>query len=90
MKREVATDGDVRFFLATDEAEVKTELKRIFPKRIITQEHPLQRHTLEGMQGALVDLWCLASTQSVLGSYWSSFSDAAAEIGHIPLTVVRG
>lgn len=90
MKREVAADGDVRFFLATDEAEVKAELKSLFPKRIITQELPLQRHTLEGMQGALVDLWCLASTQSILGSYWSSFSDAAAEIGHIPLTVVRG
>ncbi len=89
MRSEVAADSSVHFFLATDDAEVKAELKRLFPHRIITQERRVERHTLEGMHDALVDLWCLAATSRVLGSYWSSFSDAAAEIGHIPLTVVR-
>lgn len=89
MRREVAADSSVHFFLASDDHEVKTQLQRLFPHRIVTQERPVERHTLAGMHDALVDLWCLAATSHVLGSYWSSFSETAAEIGHIPLTVVR-
>lgn len=88
MRREVRADGKVRFFLATDDAEVKERLTRLFPNRIITQQAPVNRSTLEGMRDAMVDLYCLAATHHLLGSYWSSFTDTAAEIGRIPLTIV--
>lgn len=89
MKKELQRNAKVKFFVATDDAAVKEELKRLFSAHIITQQSAVRRDTVEGMRDALVDLWCLASTQHILGSYWSSFTDTAAEIGHVPLTVVR-
>ena len=41
------------------------------------------------MQEAAIQLWSLARTRRLLGSYWSSFSDMAAEIGGIPLHIVQ-
>lgn len=89
MKHEVDQDPRVKFFLATDDAAVKQMLERQFPHRIITQHMPTERSTLQGMEDALVDLWCLAGTHKLLGSYWSSFTDTAAEIGRMPLVIVR-
>lgn len=89
MRQEIDQDRHVKFFLATDDAAVKQMLEQQFPHRIITQHTSVKRDTLQGMEDALVDLWCLAGTQKLLGSYWSSFTDTAAEIGHVPLVVVR-
>lgn len=89
MRQEVDRDRHVKFFLATDDAAVKLMLERLFPHRIITQHMPVERSTLQGMEDALVDLWCLAGTRKLLGSYWSSFTDTAAEIGHVQLVIVR-
>lgn len=90
MDEEVRRDGSVRFFLATDDEALKGELAQAYAGRLITQPTRVRRDTLEGMQEAVVDLFCLASTQKILGSYWSSFTDTAAELGHVPLYVVRG
>ena len=35
------------------------------------------------MQDALIDLWCLAASRKIIGSYWSSFTDTAADMGGI-------
>lgn len=88
MQNEINRSPRVRFFLATDDAQVKQQLICRFPRRIITQSVPACRTTLEGMADAVVDLWCLARTRRLLGSYWSSFTDTAAEIGQIPITIV--
>ncbi len=89
MRAEVAADPDVRFFLATDDKDVKAELCAIFPGRIISREAPVRRDTLEGMREAVADLYCLAATGKLLGSYWSSFTDTAAELGGMPLHIIR-
>jgi len=90
MDEEVRRDPCVRFFLATDDETLKAQLQRDYAERIITRPTHVRRDTFEGMQEAVVDLFCLASTKKILGSYWSSFSDTAAELGHVPITVVRG
>lgn len=90
MQQEVKADADVRFFLATDSLSVRTHLENAFPGRIMTQPiRSVRRDTLEGMQDAVVDLFCLSRTRKLLGSYWSSFSDMAAELSGIPLQVVK-
>lgn len=88
MDEAVRRDPAVRFFLATDDDALKQRLLARYPDRIITQSHAAPRHTLEGMRAAVVDLWCLAATQKLLGSYGSSFTDTAAEMGNVPLEVV--
>ena len=41
------------------------------------------------MQAAVVDLFVLSKTRRLIGSYWSSFTDTAAELGNLPLTIAR-
>lgn len=89
MDAEISRNFRVTFYLATDDDALKRQLMQEYPDRIITQRTAVRRDTLEGMTDAVVDLWCLAATRKLLGSYWSSFTDTAAELGGIPLEVVR-
>ena len=77
------------FYLATDDFAVKNEICRRFGGKVLTLPTPTCRKSLAGIQNAVVDLWCLAHTKRLIGSYWSSFTDTAAELGRIPVTIVR-
>lgn len=85
----IAHDDDARFFLATDDADLKRRLMERFPQRITAQDCRGSRADLSGMEEAVVDLWTLARCSRIIGSYWSSYTDTAAEIGGIPLTIIR-
>ncbi len=87
MTKVLANDSDAMFYLATDEEEYKQTLTEIFGTRVITNSIELTRHSLSGMEGALVDLYCLSRTRYIIGSFYSSFSEVAAEIGGIKLYV---
>ncbi len=78
---------DATFYIATDDEEVKWRLREAFKERTLTQETDGRRDNAFSIGDAVVDLFCLAHTKRVIGSYWSSFSDMAAEIGNIPLEV---
>ena len=85
MNREIAANPDVKFFLATDDKEEEALLRKTFPGRIVSNENrTLRRDSLDGMYDALLDLYCLASCKKIIGSYYSSFTDTAAALGHIP------
>lgn len=77
-----------KFFIASDDEEVKWKMREIFKGRTITQETDARRDIVRSLQDAVVDLYCLTRTRKILGSYWSSFSDEAAEIGNIPMIPV--
>lgn len=77
-----------KFFLATDSQEVKDEFIRMYGKRILTNTLPLNRDSLEGMIGAVVDLWSLSRTKKIWGSYYSSYSEMAAILGNINLEII--
>lgn len=80
----IEEDPEATFFLATDDDGLRRELVSTYAPRITCQDIPAERHTLQGMQAAVVDLWTLARTGRIIGSHWSSFSSTAAEIGGIP------
>jgi len=89
MTREIEAQPGTLFFLATDDLELKMALQEEFPGRILRQHiADVRRDTLGGMRQAVVDLFCLSRTHKILGSYYSSFSETAAEIGNLPLEVV--
>lgn len=77
-------DDRASFFLATDSPDVAFALRDRFRDRLLTRSPDLTRDTLAGTEDAVVDLWCLSRTSRVLGSYWSSFSETAADISGIP------
>lgn len=88
MQRELDVRSDTWFFLCTDEPDVVELLQARFPGRVLALEKDLSRDTEAGMEAALIDMLLLARSRRVLGSYWSSFSQIASEIGGIELEVV--
>ncbi len=86
---EIKQNADVKFYLATDDMEVKKDFLDIFSPRIITSQcQTLARENRKGMISAVIDLYALARTQKIYGSYWSSFSQTAAAIGGIRVECV--
>lgn len=85
MNREIAANPDTMFYLATDDFSEEEALRERFPGKIISnQERNLSRNSVEGIQDAMVDLYCLASTKKIIGSFFSSFTDIAADMHQIP------
>jgi len=78
---------EAKFYIATDDEEVKWRFREIFKGRTFAQETDGRRDNAFSLGEAVVDLYCLARTRRVIGSHWSSFSDLAAEIGGIPLEI---
>lgn len=88
-RQELSLRPDTVFFLATDSREAKSEFIRLFEKKVIVSNGILSRSTVEGMQYAAADLFALARTARIYGSYYSSFSGTAAEIGNIPIEILK-
>ena len=80
---------DTKFFLATDEQHVKQFFVEKYGDFIITRNNILERDSIAGMQDALVDLWCLSRTCKIIGSFGSSYTELAAELGGIPLEFAK-
>ena len=89
IENEIKNNANVLFFLATDDEDLKSQLQSDYPNRFLTQRTCVRRDTLQGINEAVVDLYCLASTHKLLGSYWSSFTDTAAEIGQMPVEIIK-
>ena len=87
---ELISARECSFFLATDDPLVEAELRSVFPNRIYSFNKTFGRGTAPSIRDALVDLLLLSRSSMLLGSYWSSFSDTAAEIGKIPSRPVLG
>ena len=74
-----------KFFLATDSESVKERFVRTFGACIQTRTAVAKRASAGGVRDAVIDLMLLAACKKLYGSYWSSFSEVAAEIGGIEL-----
>jgi hypothetical protein len=85
----IAEDGSVAIYLATDSEEVKREMRRRYGSRVLTADNRADRSSLAGIQEGLVDLYTLARTHRILGSFGSSFSEMAAFIGQTPLKLLK-
>lgn len=89
MQNELALHPDITFFLCSDDIETKRVMLNTFGDRIITFERETDRKTVMGMQDAVVDLYCLSKTNKILGSYYSSFAEVAAQLNHTQLHVLK-
>lgn len=81
MEAELKAFPETRFFLATDDKKEEALIRKVFPGKIISNENrTLDRNSVKGMHDALLDLYCLSATDKLIGSYWSSFTDIAADM----------
>lgn len=86
MQKEIHEYPDTKFFIASDDEREKEKLREIFgEEQIVTNDVVSLRNTKKGMVYAAVDLYILAGMSKIIGSSNSSFSEAAANIGNIPL-----
>lgn len=90
IEQELAVNPDAKFYVATDDIKEENFLREKFPNYIISnQNKTLSRNSIAGMHDALIDLICLSKTTKIFGSYYSSFTDIAADMNHIEKTVIK-
>lgn len=90
MRAALANDPATMFYVASDDERERAEAEARFGACVITGPETLPgRSTIEGCQGALVDLLCLSRCDRILGSAGSSFSEIAAAYSGCPLVVLR-
>lgn len=87
--QEISVNPAAKFFLATDEPKAKSLLLGRYPERIhFLEQEGYARSSNLNIQNALVDLMCLANTKKIFGSYFSTFSQLAADwFGREEITV---
>ena len=87
---ELLKTGEIdSIFLCTDNEDVRSYFREIYGERVITRSIKVNRNTLQGIQDAVIDLWCLSKTSRILGSFYSSFSDMAAMLGGTLLEIIK-
>ena len=85
MEDELKINPATVFYIATDDSSEEARLREYFRGHIASNEcRDLSRNTAAGIKDALLDLYCLASTNKIIGSYYSSFTDIAADMRDIP------
>lgn len=89
MNAEIKKKANTKFYVASDDDEVKESLKSKYPNCIITLMDDTDRNSLEGMKFAVLDLFCLSKTNKIIGSVGSSYSQIAAEIGGIEVEYAK-
>lgn len=82
----LAQDSNAKFYLASDDLEVKRRFEDLFGGAIKYQHKQTSRCTLEGIIDAMTELVVLSRSKHIYGSYYSSFSEAAAMMSGVPLT----
>ena len=89
MGKDLSDDKEINYYLSTDDSDVELFFKKKFPGRIIYYPKEFSRQSKRGIIDAMVDLYSLANTSKIYGSFESSFSDIASRIKGIPLVIVR-
>ncbi|GAB0495523.1 hypothetical protein MMPV_006825 [Pyropia vietnamensis] len=74
-------DSSLRFYVAADDADVIGALSTEFPGRILHTPRQCDDRGSVCMRYALADMILLSRTKLILGSYWSSFTEAAMRLG---------
>lgn len=83
-------DSNKIFFLSTDSEEEKQKLINEFGDRIIYNTiGSYKRSNVDAIKDAMLDMYCLSKTEKIYGSYYSTFSLVAAEIGKIDIISVK-
>ncbi len=77
------------FFLSTDSPEEERRLVERFGDKILSHpKNTFDRNVCNSIKDAIIDLYCLAGCKQIVGSYWSSFSETAANIGNKELIII--
>ncbi|MCM1309922.1 MAG: hypothetical protein NC301_02715 [Bacteroides sp.] len=89
IENELLKDSSTKFYLATDCDYTKWQLVNKYGQNIINcSSKSAIRTTKNGIKEALIELIILSQCRKIYGSYWSSFSEAAAILGNTTLETI--
>lgn len=86
--RELQANPATTIFLATDSEGIKDEMRRRYGERVLTATEEADRDSIEGIRGGIVDMFALSRTDKIYGSFQSSFSELASQIGGVELQIL--
>ena len=89
LDKEAETHPELGIYLATDSEEVKNDMTKRYGKRVMFCLNKADRNTVSGIKDGIADMYTLSHTRKIFGSYYSSFSELAAELGGVPLEIIR-
>lgn len=89
MDHALEADAEAKFYISTDSAEVADQLKKKYSEAAIYFQSSYQRNKPRAIQLALIDFIMLANASAIIGSYWSSFSEEAANYHGVPLYIAQ-
>jgi len=89
MQEALAKQAATNFFVCSDDLQVKRDMVALFGDRVITSLSPTARDSTAGIVDAAAELYCLSTTRWIFGSYYSSYGEIAARIGHVELKVLK-
>jgi hypothetical protein len=90
MDARLQSEARSKFYLATDDNQVRREMVDAFGSAIVCQHEVSERQSLDGVRQAVVDLFCLAHCHQIWGSVGSSFTELAFHIGVGDLYMIEG
>ncbi|MDE7024909.1 MAG: hypothetical protein K2O88_03405 [Paramuribaculum sp.] len=85
IRQQIFQKPDTMFYLATDSTDVKNKLIKEFGGRIVTSHEEACRSSQQGIINAWAEMLTLSRMNLIIGSFYSSFSEMAAQIGNTPL-----
>jgi hypothetical protein len=84
----IRENNEVQFYLASDSEIVKEKFQKVYRDRLMTFSVDNRRDSPSGIKDAYVEALCLSKTSKIIGSYQSSFSALASQLGGKQLIVV--
>lgn len=89
INKELATNPETMFYLASDDPEIKKEFKEKYGNHIIVSTLSSDRGSVQGIKDAFTELLVLSRCRLLLGSWWSSYSMSAPLLGDVELKQLR-
>ena len=86
---EIEKNKKCNFYLASDDVNEITFLKKRYGKRIISQDGKRARLNINDTEISVIDLFCLSKTAKIYGTFFSSFSRTAAQLEGAELIIVQ-
>ena len=72
-----------------EEEDLRTVIDHDCQLNILTAKDEADRNSIAGIKGGIIDMFALSKTNKIYGSFQSSFSELAAQIGNVPIEILQ-
>ncbi len=89
LKKLEKSNNNLYFYLSTDDKGEAQILHKVMGEKLYWFAAGQNRAKPADIENALVDLLMLSKSKHIIGSFWSSFSEVAAQYGRVSLEVIK-